>query len=492
MWGEDDEDDLISYIDWHGRHPHCITPRPLDPKQQHLVGEQILDEENSRLFYTKSGFKPPKVDELFQPPLLGKDCDTSAVSIVANLSEQQTVIEYISHYDDPWYTMSVKDHLEQSHIDGDSTTVRTKPQKRKKLTEFDKERAWADELFGDYNGGNPVYPENVAKELEKKALNDKHLLHGPKQVKGGIWKEKHVFTKYTAQGTELNEYKQVELNKNIESALKIYRKENLHSSSHHMSVAAISLVQKQSHSLVSEARSRLGGEKGVTSLKEKLQSLAKDLYRYSNRQKKLVDTSLDVVEALDHLRVSKLSYMLTNDLCDPNMKTFDEDHIFLYLFDKANAADVLSFHLQVGQHKMDSVDRRKMQKMLNLLLSHGVDVNTMDSRARLAALHSAASCDNSKMVLWLHSRKADLNLLSRHGDMTPLMLASMHCCVEAVATLVKCGARLDGVNSSGQTALHICGAFGQTAAAQFLLRLGADKHIRDCRGQLAADLAFEK
>jgi len=125
-------------------------------------------------------------------------------------------------------------------------------------------------------------------------------------------------------------------------------------------------------------------------------------------------------------------------------------------------------------------------------LSHGVDVNTMDSRARLAALHSAASCDNSKMVLWLHSRKADLNLLSRHGDMTPLMLAAMHCCVEAVATLVKCGARLDGVNSSGQTALHICGAFGQTAAAQFLLRLGADKHIRDCRGQLAADLAFEK
>lgn len=44
----------------------------------------------------------------------------------------------------------------------------------------------------------------------------------------------------------------------------------------------------------------------------------------------------------------------------------------------------------------------------------------------------------------------------------------------------------------GRTALHYAGLFGQSRPAQFLLRVGASKKIRDKDGKLAAELATEK
>ena len=104
----------------------------------------------------------------------------------------------------------------------------------------------------------------------------------------------------------------------------------------------------------------------------------------------------------------------------------------------------------------------------------------------------AASSDNCKMLVWLRSRQANLDLLSSTGDMTPLMYAAMHGFASAAATLIKSGATIDFVNSKGRTALHVCGAFGQTALAMMLLRLGANKHIKDNDGHLAADIAAIK
>ena len=56
--------------------------------------------------------------------------------------------------------------------------------------------------------------------------------------------------------------------------------------------------------------------------------------------------------------------------------------------------------------------------------------------------------------------------------MTPLMYAVMFGFISASAALARCGAALDAVNDKGQSALHICAAYGQTRLAMFLLRLG--------------------
>lgn len=496
MWSEDVEDDLITYIDWHRRHPHCITPRPLNSSQEQLVGEQILDEENPRFFYTKNGHKAREIDPTFQSLPLGKDGDLSTVSVIADEEEHRSHISYITRFDDPWYCMSVKDHLEQSHIDGDSTTVRTKPPKKKKQSDFEREREWAEELFHDYKGGSPSYPPPILDRLEKKALDDKKLLHAEKH-KGTVWKEDHAYSKYTAQGTALDAYNKVELHRNVNEALRLYKEEinKLNSptqSFQEMKAAALSKRILEKEQLAKRVVSSLESQDGVAILRDRIFKTAKDVSRYSRRRKIMIDTSLDALEALEHNRVSKLRYLFENKLCDPNMKTPDEEHIFLYLFQKADKLDVLTSHLEMGNHKEDSLDRKKMQKMLNVFLEFGVDVNTMDSKDRRAAVHLAACSDNCKMIVWLHSCGADMNLLSVRDDMTPLMYAAMFGFVDVAATLLRCGALVNAVNSARQTALHMCGAYGQTLCAKFLLRIGASKRIRDNDGKLAADVAFEK
>jgi hypothetical protein len=208
--------------------------------QEHLVGEQILDEENPQLFYTKNGIKLNPPERKFQPKSLGADCDVSTVSEVAAEWEQMTRIK---QHDDPWYSKSVQDEVEQSHIDGDSTTVKTKKGKKKKKSEFERQREWAEKLFHDYAGGCPIYPEELAKEMEKRALDDKSLLHAWKDNKKNIWELEHEYSKFTANGTTLKEYKKVELSRKIDVAIKLY-KDDLKTASFHPSSSAVSMMLK--------------------------------------------------------------------------------------------------------------------------------------------------------------------------------------------------------------------------------------------------------
>lgn len=211
--------------------------------QDHLVGEQILDEENPQLFYTKNGVKSNPLERKFQPKSLGADCDVSTVSEVAAEWEQMTRVHHHMQHDDPWYSKSVRDEVEQSHIDGDSTTVKTKKAKKKKKTEFERQREWAEALFHDYAGGCPIYPEELAKAMEKRALDDKSILHAWKEDKKNIWEEKHVYSKFTANGTTLKEYKKVELSRKIDVAIKLYQ-DDLKTASIHPSSSAVSIMLK--------------------------------------------------------------------------------------------------------------------------------------------------------------------------------------------------------------------------------------------------------
>lgn len=95
--------ELERYLDWHRRHPHCISPRPRDAEVgEKMTGQILVDEEDPNLVYTRSPGKLPPVPKEFQAPQLGVDCDTDEVSTIAMKSEYKKVIAYITEYDDPW------------------------------------------------------------------------------------------------------------------------------------------------------------------------------------------------------------------------------------------------------------------------------------------------------------------------------------------------------------------------------------------------------
>jgi ankyrin repeat protein len=70
-------------------------------------------------------------------------------------------------------------------------------------------------------------------------------------------------------------------------------------------------------------------------------------------------------------------------------------------------------------------------------------------------------------------------------DITPLQKAAMSGHVAAIAALVKAHARVDGVDTHGNTALMYAALWGHTAAADALLAAGADVHRATDEGNTA-------
>jgi hypothetical protein len=139
VWSEEEEDELRHYTDWHGQHPRCTTPREIK-REQALIGEQRYDEEDNTMYYVplgKADYSSADAPQ-YRKKTLGDDGE---MSVVTQYTHQFQYNEYQSLLDDddPWFIMSVKDQLEQSHIDGDHTTVKTRVKKKKKLTDTERE-----------------------------------------------------------------------------------------------------------------------------------------------------------------------------------------------------------------------------------------------------------------------------------------------------------------------------------------------------------------
>jgi ankyrin repeat protein len=73
-----------------------------------------------------------------------------------------------------------------------------------------------------------------------------------------------------------------------------------------------------------------------------------------------------------------------------------------------------------------------------------------------------------------------------------LQKASAACSQETVEVLLNHGAQINGIDDSGQTALHIASSRGRMEIVQTLLENGADASIRDNNSKIAADLAVIK
>eukprot|EP01040_Poterioochromonas_malhamensis_P019565 gene19565-23140_t len=172
IWGPEEAADLEKYIDFHRRHPHCTSPRlnrdlPLENGE---VGARLVDPEIPHMSFAKLHFKPPPLSQVFEPRMLGLDADLDEVSTVAMIHEHESVLSYMDEHDDPWYNMSVKDQLEQSHCDGSHTTVKWKRKKPPPMSEFDQQLAWQMTMYGEYAGGAPPLSQDHVDRITKVAL----------------------------------------------------------------------------------------------------------------------------------------------------------------------------------------------------------------------------------------------------------------------------------------------------------------------------------
>ena len=114
---------------------------------------------------------------------------------------------------------------------------------------------------------------------------------------------------------------------------------------------------------------------------------------------------------------------------------------------------------------------------LTLLIKHGADVDLQDSDG-YKALHFAVygSDISSEILSCLIGVGADVNARTNNG-VTPLMIAAEEGHINAVTSLVKCGANVDLQDKDGQTALHHAMQSPQASICEVLsclIKNGAD------------------
>lgn len=219
---------MEKYIDFHRRHPHCTTPRlnATLPLEEGETAARLVDPELPGMSFTEVRHRPPPLGQEFIPKDLGRDADIDEVSTVAMVHEQLSVLSYLEEHDDPWYQMSVKDQLEQSHCDGSHTTVKWKRKRPPPMSEFDRQLAWQMNMYGNYAGGAPPMSAAQIDNIANIALKDKSLLHphlNRKRV--SPWAKDYQWSRFTAAGDALDDFKRNNRNKDVDEALAAYANE---------------------------------------------------------------------------------------------------------------------------------------------------------------------------------------------------------------------------------------------------------------------------
>ena len=124
---------------------------------------------------------------------------------------------------------------------------------------------------------------------------------------------------------------------------------------------------------------------------------------------------------------------------------------------------------------------------LNLLIKHGAhDVDLQDNYDWTALHHAVYGSNFSCEILsCLIGRGADVNARTNNRD-TPLMKAAAKGDINAVSSLVKCGANVDLQGKTGQTALHYAVLGPQASICEILsclIKNGADVNAHTFRNE---------
>jgi ankyrin repeat protein len=191
--------------------------------------------------------------------------------------------------------------------------------------------------------------------------------------------------------------------------------------------------------------------------------------------------------------------------------------------------DVGYLHATDKETCTDTADRKKLQLLLTAFAQFGANLNTLESKEQIGAIHMAAIANNSRAITWLVKWNANKELLSVKDKMSPMMYAAKYGSVLCLAELVRQGVnvnhssldicppsslpsiadsptknllkltksagygeiKLEAAPIEGRTPLHYAAFFGQTRSAMFLMRVGASAKLRDKEGKLAAELALQ-
>ncbi|XP_044581407.1 putative ankyrin repeat protein RF_0381 [Cotesia glomerata] len=120
------------------------------------------------------------------------------------------------------------------------------------------------------------------------------------------------------------------------------------------------------------------------------------------------------------------------------------------------------------------------EKIINVFLSHGVDINTVMHNG-LTPLQYAVKNDKESMVLFLLKHGADIKILDKSGRSILHFTLPLS---KSAVLLLKAGANVNAKNRKGEALLHCACENGNLRGVKTLLKYGADINLRSFRNML--------
>jgi len=132
--------------------------------------------------------------------------------------------------------------------------------------------------------------------------------------------------------------------------------------------------------------------------------------------------------------------------------------------------------------------RSNQRDIVELFLLSGLDINSMDEYR--SPLNSAIKCKNSDMIMFLVSKRADINKFP-DIDPSPLFLAIENGLDDIAFLFIEKGADINFTSfaSNGETPLHLTVKMANYRLMKKLLQHGARKDLKDNKQQTPFDLA---
>ena len=130
--------------------------------------------------------------------------------------------------------------------------------------------------------------------------------------------------------------------------------------------------------------------------------------------------------------------------------------------------------------------------MVELMLKHGVDVNSQNMVGGWTALHTACSQGHIDMVKLLIGDSADIEIGDNEG-WAPLHFAASNDCLEIINLLLSSGCDINKKTTvEGYTPLYVACQQGYPAVVERLLQAGADWKEKDNEGWAVLHCACQK
>jgi ankyrin repeat protein len=251
--------------------------------------------------------------------------------------------------------------------------------------------------------------------------------------------------------------------------------------------------------------------KGYTCLAQSILSNNTAMFNFvlsKNPDVNLADNE-GITPLMQALRISKNRIYFLKALLDHgakvNMKDNDNNSILLYLC-KSYDVDTEAINAVIDKdadvNVTDNNGYTPLMYMagcgntdgLNLLLTHGANINQQDRQGASAAFHAARAENKNNNLLYLFDHSADPLAIDTSGNNMAMVIANsmfdnFDNSVENINRLIQKGLPINNCNNNGETALMCAATKGNIVVLQYLLYQGAAVDVQDKNGNTALILA---